>query len=107
MQKVQFSEYGAGGGVKWHEWWQAGQADDDYYCYHAILHETQMIHLLISSWTKSEVDMGLWPHIYSDILQNIPFRSQIFKIFFASGGPKGGIDPLSKILRTSMAASAI
>jgi len=24
--------------------------------------------------------------IYSDILQNAPFRSQIFKIFFASGG---------------------
>ena len=27
-----------------------------------------------------------WPHIYSDILQNAPFRSQIFKFFFASGG---------------------
>jgi len=27
-----------------------------------------------------------WPHIYSDILQNAPYRSQIFKIFFASGG---------------------
>ena len=32
------------------------------------------------------------PHIFSDILQNAPFRSQFFKIFFASGG-KGGIDP--------------
>ena len=33
-----------------------------------------------------------WPHIYSDIglLQNAPFRSQIFKIFFASGG-KGAL----------------
>jgi len=32
-------------------------------------------------------------HIFfSDILQNAPFRSQFFKIFFASGG-KGGIDP--------------
>ena len=36
---------------------------------------------------------------YSDILQNAPFRSQIFKIFFASGG-KGGLTPLTKILRT-------
>jgi len=26
-----------------------------------------------------------WSHIYSDILQNAPFRSQIFTIFFASG----------------------
>jgi len=31
-----------------------------------------------------------WPHIYSDILQNAPFRSQIFTIFFASGGKGGG-----------------
>jgi len=30
-----------------------------------------------------------------------PFRSQIFKIFFASGG-KGHIDPLTKILRTPL-----
>ena len=30
--------------------------------------------------------------IYSDILQNAPFRSQIFKIFFASGG-KGALTP--------------
>ena len=29
---------------------------------------------------------------YSDILQNAPFRSQIFKIFFASGG-KGALTP--------------
>jgi len=33
-----------------------------------------------------------WPHIYSDALQNAPFRSQIFKIFFASGG-KGALTP--------------
>jgi len=33
-----------------------------------------------------------WPHIYSDILQNAPFRSQIFTIFFASGG-KGALTP--------------
>ena len=31
-------------------------------------------------------------HIYSDILQNALFRSQIFKIFFASGG-KGALTP--------------
>jgi len=30
--------------------------------------------------------------IYSDILQNAPFRSQIYKIFFASGG-KGALTP--------------
>ena len=37
--------------------------------------------------------------IYSDILQNAPFLSQFFKFFFASGG-KGGLTPLTKILRT-------
>ena len=37
---------------------------------------------------------------YSDILQNAPFRSQIFLIFFASGG-KRALTPLpTKILRT-------
>jgi len=35
----------------------------------------------------------------SHILQNAPFRSQIFKIFFASGG-KGALTPLTKILQT-------
>jgi len=40
-------------------------------------------------------------HIYLDILQNAPFRSQIFKIFFASGG-KGALTPLTKILRTPL-----
>ena len=39
------------------------------------------------------------PHIYPDLLQTAPFRSQIFKIFFASGG-KGALTPLTKILRT-------
>ena len=43
--------------------------------------------------------MLAWLHIYSDILQNAPFRSQIFKIFFASGG-KGALTPLTKIVRT-------
>jgi len=33
------------------------------------------------------------------VLQNAPFRSQIFKIFFASGG-KGALTPLTKILLT-------
>ena len=32
------------------------------------------------------------------VLQNAPFRSQIFKIFFASGG-KGALTPLTKILQ--------
>jgi len=36
---------------------------------------------------------------FLDILQNAPFRNQIFKIFFASGG-KGALTPLTKILRT-------
>jgi len=35
-------------------------------------------------------------HIYSHVLQNAPFRSQIF---FASGS-KGVLTPLTKILRT-------
>jgi len=43
------------------------------------------------------------PHIYSDILQNAPFCSQIFKIFFASGG-KGALTPVTKILRTILAS---
>ena len=37
-------------------------------------------------------------HIFIQILQNAPFRSQIFKIFFASGG-KGALIPLTKMLR--------
>ena len=35
------------------------------------------------------------------ILQNAPFRSQIFEILFASGG-KGALNPLAKILRTPL-----
>ena len=35
---------------------------------------------------------AMWPHIYSDILQNAQYRTQIFKIFFASGG-KGALTP--------------
>jgi len=44
--------------------------------------------------------------IYSDILQNAPFRSQIFLIFFASGG-KGALTPLTKILRTFLGLSCV
>ena len=47
----------------------------------------------------------LTTYIYSYILQDEPFRSQIFKIFFASGG-KGALTPLTKILRTFLAAPA-
>ena len=39
--------------------------------------------------------------IYSRV-QNAPFRSQIFKIFLASGG-KGALTPLTKILQTFLA----
>jgi len=39
-------------------------------------------------------------HIFIQIiLQNAPFRSQIFKIFVASGG-KGALTSLTKIMRT-------
>ena len=38
------------------------------------------------------------PHIYLDIFQNAPFRSQIFKIFFASGG-KGALTPLRGVAK--------
>ena len=44
------------------------------------------------------------------MLQNAPFRSQIFQIFFASGG-KGALTPLTKIPRTflirTVAATAL
>jgi len=42
--------------------------------------------------------------VYSSILQNAPFRSQIFIIFFASGG-RGALTPLTKILRTFLLVS--
>jgi len=38
------------------------------------------------------------------ILQNAPFRCQIFTIFFASSG-KGALTPLTKILRTFLRRS--
>jgi len=38
------------------------------------------------------------------ILHNAPFRSQIFKIYFASDG-KGALTPLTKILRTFLKIS--
>jgi len=50
--------------------------------------------------------MLYFDHIFSDILQNAPFRSQIFQIFFASGG-KGALFPLTKILRTFLAACVL
>ena len=43
-------------------------------------------------------------HIFIEIyfrVQNAPFRSQIFKIFFALGS-KGSIDPLTQILQTPL-----
>jgi len=44
--------------------------------------------------------------IYSDILQNAPFCSQIFEIFFASGG-KGALIPLTKILQTFLCGTVV
>jgi len=43
-------------------------------------------------------------HIFIEIyfrVHNAPFRSQIFKIFFALGS-KGSIDPLTRILQTPL-----
>ena len=41
------------------------------------------------------------------LLQNAPFRSQIFKIFFASGGKGARLTPLTKNLRTFLLSCAI
>jgi len=58
-----------------------------------------------SDWGGGEVIrvMTGWLFRYS-LLQNAPFRSQIFTIFFASGG-KGVLTPLTKILRTPLLCS--
>jgi len=67
-----------------------------------------VFYVYVIFWEKSgqaDVENG-WPHIYSDILQNAPFRSQIFRIFFASGG-KGALTPLTKIMRTFLSRSCI
>ena len=45
--------------------------------------------------------VGVKAVVENDILRNAPFRSQIFKIFFASGG-KGALTPPTKILRTPL-----
>ena len=42
-------------------------------------------------------------NIYSDILQNAPFRGQIFKNFLRLRR-QGGIDPLTKILWTPLSS---
>jgi len=44
--------------------------------------------------------------IYSDIIQNAPFCSQIFEIFFASGG-KGALIPLTKILQMFLCGTVV
>ena len=56
-----------------------------------------VLYVYVIYWEQSgqaDVENGAIcrPHIYSDALQNAPFRSQIFKIFFASGG-KGALTP--------------
>ena len=96
MQKNSFLN---GVGVKWYEWWLVGQADDDYYCYYywslpffASI-PLPLYFTKIPKFSKLLKRTALcWPHIYSDLLQNAPFRSQIFKIFCASGG-KGALTP--------------
>ena len=53
-------------------------------------------------WEQSgQAGVANYANIYSDILQNEPFRSQIFKKKFRLGR-QGGIDPLTKILRTTL-----
>jgi len=39
------------------------------------------------------------------VLQNAPCRSQVFKIFFASGG-RGALTPLTKTMRTFSSETA-
>jgi len=56
---------------------------------------------MLAGWRQVQRTALCWPHIYSDILENAPFSSQIFKNFFASGG-NGGIDPLTKIPRNPL-----
>ena len=52
-------------------------------------------------WEQSgQAGVANYANIYSDILQNEPFRSQIFKKNRL--GRQGGIDPLTKILRTTL-----
>ena len=58
-----------------------------------------VFYVYIIFWEQSWQAGVCWLHIYSDILQNVPFCSQIFKIFFASCG-KVALTPLTKILRT-------
>ena len=48
----------------------------------------------------------LTTYLFRYTLQNAPFRSQNFTIFFVSGG-KGGVDPLTKILRTFLHVSGM
>jgi len=52
---------------------------------------------------QAGVENGAMLTTYSDILQNAPFRSQIFKNFLYLRR-QGGIDPLTKVLRTFLAA---
>jgi len=54
----------------------------------------------VAGGVKAGVENGC---IYSAMLQNTPFRSRIFKIFFASGG-KGALIPLIRIVRTLTSA---
>ena len=41
------------------------------------------------------MEVGIADHMYSDILQSVPFRSQILKIFFVSSG-NGALTPQPK-----------
>ena len=88
-----------GVGMKWYEWWLDGLADDYYYCYYYWSLPFFASIPLPLYFTKIPKFIKLlkrtvlrWPHIYSDILQNATFRSQIFKVLFVSGD-KGALTP--------------
>ena len=72
--------------------WPPGKIDEKMKSENMQKRAVSMFMLLF--WEQSRqagVETALcWPNIYSHILQNAPFRSQIFKIFFASGG-KGAL----------------
>jgi len=55
---------------------------------------------VISSEQSGQAGVENGHIFYSDILQNVPFRSQIFKIVFALGDKGTLTHPVAKILQT-------
>jgi len=65
---------------------------------HPLYHEKLAKSILFALFTNTSV----WNAEATHVIIIAPFRSQIFKIFFASGG-KGALAPLTKILQTPLA----